>query len=128
MTEAEDGTMSAKAELAMLVPSLAVTGTGATPIWPAAGVIATVRLLPLPPKTNAVLGTSAGLAELTDTTSEAAGVSASPTVNGIGPVETPAAVLVAAMLAIMGAVLAGRTVTTKEVLLDLPPASMTHTV
>jgi len=48
--------------------------------------------------------------------------------NGIAAVGTFMRVFVGGMLEMTGAVLAGRTVTKNEVLLDFPPVSMTQTV
>src|SRR6266568_1565453 len=128
MTAGEGTTSRAKGELAVLVPSLTVRVRGATPVWPAAGVRVTVRLLPLPPKTMLALGRRAVFEELPETVRLPAAVSRSATVKGIGPVGILTNVLVAAIAEMSGEVFAGRTVTTKAVLLDLPPVSITRTV
>src|ERR1051326_6674081 len=101
---------------------------GATPAWPGAGVTVTVRLLPEPPKRMFALGTRLVLADEEPRVRLEAGDSASPMVKGIGWVVVPGCVLVAGTEEMTGAVLAGKTVTTNEVLLDLPPESMTQTV
>src|SRR6266568_9350721 len=59
----------------------------AVPNWLGAGVIFTVRLLPLPPNTMLALGTRTGFEEAPVTTKFAAAVAGSPTVKGSGPVE-----------------------------------------
>src|SRR6266404_191016 len=128
MTEGEGVTIRPKVELLRLVPSLTVTVMGATPIWLAAGVRATVRLLPAPPKTILAFGRRVVLAELPERVRLAADVSASPTVKEIGAVAVLMRVLVAGMAEMIGGVLAGRTVTVKDVLLDFPPVSITQTV
>src|ERR1039457_5491381 len=121
----EGVTITEKVELAALVPSLTVTVMGTTPVWPAAGVTVTVRLLPLPPKTMLALGTSAVLAEVADNARLAAGVSRSPTMKAMGGAAVFRSVLVQEIVEIQGAVLAAKTVTVKLVLLEAPPVSIT---
>ena len=128
MTDDAGRTNTPKMELAVLVPSLTVTVMGAMPIWPGAGVSVTVRLLLLPPKRMLLVGRRVGFAELAERVRVEAGVSASPTVNGMGAVETLIKVFVGGIEEMTGAVFAGSTVTVKEVLLDFPPVSMTQTV
>ena len=53
----------------------------AVPVCPAAGVIVTVRLLPLPPNTTLALGISVVLLDCFETVSKPTAVSSSPTVN-----------------------------------------------
>src|ERR1017187_8152214 len=121
----EGVTITEKVELAVLVPSLTVTVMGTTPVWPAAGLTVTVRLLPLPPKTMLPSGTSAGLAEAAVNARLAAGVSRSPTVKAMGGTAVLRSVLVEEIEEILGAVLAAKTVTVKLVLLEAPPVSIT---
>ena len=73
--------------LVLLGPSFTVTVMVVLPVCPAAGVTVTVRLAPLPPNTIFPLGTSPGLDDTALNCRFAGAVSASPTVNGIGPVE-----------------------------------------
>ena len=78
--------------VALDVPSLTVTVIVAVPVWPLAGVIVTVRLLALPPKTIFAFGTSVVLEDPPVTTRLEAGVSASPTVNAMAGVAVSAGV------------------------------------
>src|SRR5436190_1489610 len=57
-------TVRVKAELAVDTPSLTVNVITADPVWFGAGVIATLRLLPLPLITMLVTGTSVGTDEV----------------------------------------------------------------
>src|ERR1017187_1420798 len=107
----EGVTITAKIELAVLVPSLTVTVMGTTPVWPAAGVTVTVRLLPPPPNTMLAMSISVGLAEAADNTRLAAGVSRSPTAKAMGGGAVLRNVLVQEIAEIQGAVLAAKTVT-----------------
>src|ERR1041385_6144979 len=120
--------MRAKDEVAVFVPSLTVMVIGATPVWPGSGVRLTVRLLSLPLKTMFASGKRAVLEEEPDKVRMDAGLSASPMVNGILGTEEFIREFVAGKLEITGAVLAGSTLTANEMLLDLPPLSMTQTV
>ena len=70
--------------------SLAVSVILVVPVCPAAGVIVTVRLDPLPPKRIFAFGTSTKLVEAPITVRLLATVSASPTVNVRGPTGVPA--------------------------------------
>ena len=78
--------VNVKAELALLVPSLTEIVICALPLFPAAGVIVTVRFWPLPPNTMFAVGASVGLDEADERARLDAGVSASPIVNGIAAV------------------------------------------
>src|SRR3954462_8511592 len=120
--------MSAKEELAVFAPSLTVMLTGATPVWPKSGVTVTMRLLSLPPTTMFALGSNVVFEEEAETVRTDAGLSASPIVNGMSSTEELMRQLVVGIVEMTGAVLAGRTLTTNEVLFDLPPVSMTQTV
>ena len=100
----------------------------ATPACPAAGVIVTVRLAPAPPKTILPFGTNPGLAELPEIVRLLADVSRSSTVKSMAGVEVLIRVFVAGMLEITGAVLSGRTVTAKLMLLERAPVSVTDTL
>ena len=71
-----------------------------------AGVIATVRLAPLPPKAMPEFGTSVVFDDVPATVSDPADVSASATVNAIGPLEPLALIETGAMALIVGAALA----------------------
>ena len=62
------------------------------PDSPAAGVISTVRLAPLPPNVMFSVGTSVVSDELPVSVRSPAAVSTSPIVNGMSPVETPESV------------------------------------
>src|SRR2546423_9369813 len=79
-------TVSTNVSLPLKAPSLTITVTVALPVWLAAGVTVTVRLLPLPPKTMFALGTNVGFEELPLMVKLFAGVSASPIVKGIATV------------------------------------------
>src|ERR1051325_81411 len=127
MTAAEGVTMTGKTVLAVLVPSLTVTVIGATPVWPEAGVMVMVRLVPLPPKEifAGLFGTRVELAQLPDTVRLVAGVSASPMVKASVGAGMFTSVFVRGIGEMNGAVLLGRTVTAKLVLFDFPPGSAT---
>src|SRR5258708_5132019 len=56
-------TVRRKLSLVVFVPSLTLTVMVAGPVCPAAGVMVTVRLVPLPPKTMLFVGTSTGFEE-----------------------------------------------------------------
>jgi hypothetical protein len=75
-------TVNTKVSLALFVPSLTLTVIVAVPIWSAAGVTVTVRLLPLPPKTMLLNGTSARFDESFPNVRLPTDVSASPIVKG----------------------------------------------
>src|SRR5436189_2191500 len=85
-------TVNTKVSLAVKAPSLTVTVMVEVPVWPAAGVTVTVRLLPLPPKTMLPLGTRPVLEEAPLRVRLATGVSGSLTVKVMGRVEEPAVV------------------------------------
>src|SRR5439155_3811293 len=73
--------------LVLFGPSFTVTVMVALPVCPAAGVTVTVRLAPLPPNTIFPRGTSPGLDDAALNCRFAGAISASPTVNAMGPVE-----------------------------------------
>ena len=73
--------------LVVTEPSPTVIVMMVFPDWFAAGVTFTVRFAPEPPKTMFAFGATVGFEELPERVRFPAGVSASPTVNGIGPVE-----------------------------------------
>src|ERR1043166_699083 len=79
-------TVKTNVSLALCVSSLTVTGMIALPVWLVAGVIVTVLLAPLPPKTMLGLGTREVLLELPVRIKLFSGVSISATVNGIAEV------------------------------------------
>src|SRR6266513_509459 len=80
-------TVTTKLVLVLLGPSFTVTVMVVLPVCPAAGVTVTVRLAPLPPNTIFPLGTSPRLDDAPLNCRFAGATCASPTVNGIGPVE-----------------------------------------
>src|SRR5215208_1739487 len=82
-------TVNTNESLVVKGPSFTFTVIVAVPVWLAAGVMVTVRLLPLPPKTIALGGTSPGLDETLLNCRLAADVSASPIVKGSGPAVAP---------------------------------------
>src|SRR5262249_38995022 len=85
--------------------SLTRTVISALPYWLGAGVMARVRLAPLPPGIRPELGTSTGFAESAVTTRFAAGVSTSPTVNGMAGIELFARMFWSGMDEMVGGVL-----------------------
>ncbi len=88
------------------------------PDWSRAGVMVTVRLAPLPPKTMLALGTSVVLDELPVTSRSAAAVSTSPTVKGMAAVAVSSAVVWSATSEIVGASLTAVTVMVTVALLE----------
>ena len=108
--------------------SRSVTVIIAEPNWLVAGVTVTVRFVPLPPKRMFAFGTSSRFDDSPVTTRLAAGVSTSPTVNGIAPVGVSSLVTKSAMAEISGASFNGVTLTTKFVLLVPPVPSDTVSV
>ena len=80
---------------------------------------------PLPPNTMLLLGTRAGFDEEPTTTRLLAGVSASPIVKLIGPVEVPVGMLRSAISEITGAELFGELTVSVNVLLALSKPSLT---
>src|SRR5205814_1331078 len=99
--------------LAVDEPSLTLTVMVAVPVWFVAGVIVTVRLDPLPPKTMLLTGTSVGLEDDALRTRLEAGVSTSPTVKPIGPEEVSWLIAASGMFEIVGGSFTGVTVRTK---------------
>src|SRR3954466_9736890 len=80
-------TVSRKLLLAVApLPSVTVIVIVELPLCPAAGVMVTVRLAPLPPKTILLVGARVGLDDCAERRRLATGVSASPIVNGIAGV------------------------------------------
>ena len=79
-------TIKLKVVDALEVPSFTVMVTVALPLWLAPGLIVTVRFAPLPPKVMLATGIRDGLLVDAVRVKFAAGVSLSPTVNGIGAV------------------------------------------
>src|SRR6186713_756188 len=97
------------------VPSLTVTVIVEVPLSPAAGVMTTLRLAPLPPpKVMLAFGTKVTFDEVPETVKPVGCVSASPIVKAIGPVGVFSFVDCAAIAVMVGAVLA-LTVKTKLV-------------
>ena len=84
LTGAAD-TVNVKLLLTVFVPSLTESVICALPVLPVAGVTVTERFAPLPPNTMFAFGTSVVEDEDPETVRLAAAVSASPTLNGIGP-------------------------------------------
>src|SRR6266436_4482217 len=75
------------------------------PNWFRAGLIVTVRLLALPPKTMFDIGARFVLDDCAASVSSAAGVAESPIVNGTAAVGVSSAVTTLAMLEMVGAAL-----------------------
>ena len=123
-------TVNTNVSLLLRAPSLTVTLMVALPDWFAAGITVTVRLEPLPPKTILPFGTSPGFEDVPLTTRLEAGLSASPTVKLIGPVEVSSAVVWSGMSEITGGELfTGLTVRWNEVLpVSEPSLTLTVTV
>src|SRR5437667_183054 len=106
-------TMRTKVSLAVATPSLTMTVIVAVPAWFVAGSIAMVRLTSVPPNTMFPLGTSVGLEDEALTTRLVTGVSISPTVNAIGPVDVSSGVLRLRMSEIVGGSFTALTFRTK---------------
>src|SRR6266516_4115978 len=124
--ETDELTVNINVTLVLFTPSLTVTAMLAVPVSLGAGVTVTVRLLPLPPKTMFPSGTSVGLDEIPLNIKLPAAVSASPTVNPIGPTAAPAAVLWFAMLEMVGVSFIAFTVNTKlSLALNCPSLTVT---
>src|SRR6266567_8403832 len=94
----------------------------------------TVRLEPLPPYVKLLLSTRAGLEELAEKAREPAGVSTSPMVKLIGPVEVSSLMTRLPVVEMLGKVFTKFTVTVKVWVkvssppLATPPLSCTVTV
>src|SRR5690606_7116262 len=86
-------------------PSLTRRVIVAVPLWPAAGLMVTVRDEPLPPRVIAEVGTRVVFDEDAVTTRFCAAVSLSLTVNPRAPVVPPTATVVAGTSLMNGAVL-----------------------
>lgn len=85
------GPLTVRVKLVVAVrppPSVTVSVIVVVPLCPTAGVSVTVREAPDPPKTTFALGSNVVLLDAPVTTSEAAGVTTSPTVNGSAEVDT----------------------------------------
>ena len=85
MEEMVGGISTSKMKLVVAVlppPSLTVRTMVVIPLFPLVGVIVTVRAAPEPPKTILAFNTRVVLLEVPVNVNEAAGVTASPTVNG----------------------------------------------
>ena len=108
-------------------PSFTFTVMVAVPVWLAAGVMVTVRLLSVPPKTIPLGGTSPGLDELLLNWRLPADVCASPIVKGKGPAVAPINVVWFGISEIVGGVSAapqsGNSFTSRVV--DKPAGSVT---
>ncbi len=96
-------TVRVKERAALSSPSETLTVMVAVPVWLAAGVTVSVRLVPLPPRTSPAAGTSVLLLAAAVTTSVAGSLSTSPTVKAIGPVEVSSARVRLAKELIVGA-------------------------
>src|SRR5439155_14351045 len=120
-------TVNTNVSLLLRAPSLTVTVMVALPDWFVAGINVTVRLEPLPPKRILPFGTSPGLEEVPLTVRLEAGLSASPTVKLIGPVEVSWLIVLSGIFEIVGASFTGVTVNTNVSLLLRAP-SLTVTV
>src|SRR5215475_13569020 len=80
-------TVTSNESLLTACPLSTLTVIVAVPPWPAARVMLTVRLEPLPPKTMLEFATSVGFEEVAVSTKEFTGTVASPIVKLMGPVE-----------------------------------------
>src|SRR6186713_1340578 len=108
-------TVNTKFVEAVRLPSLTVIVMVEVPLWPAAGVMTTLRLAPVPPpKVMLAFGTNVTFDEVPETVNPVGCVSASPIVKAIGPVGVFSFVDCGAIAVMVGAVLA-LTVNTKFV-------------
>ncbi len=82
-------TVAWNTDVAVPNPSLTVTVTCAVPVCPAAGVITSVRFVPVPLTTSPEVGSSALDDEATLTLKLLAALSASLTLNPIGTLDAP---------------------------------------
>ena len=85
-TVVTEPTVRKKFELEVKIPSVTLKVMVAVPVNPVAGVIATVRLVPLPPNMILAEGTSVVLDDVAETARMEVLSSASPTVKGIAAV------------------------------------------
>src|SRR6188508_3301116 len=109
-------TVNTKFVEAVRLPSLTVIVMVEVPLWPAAGVMTTLRLAPVPPpKVMLAFGTNVAFDEVPETVNPVGCVSASPIVKAIGPVGVFSFVDCGAMAVMVGGVLAALTVRTKLV-------------
>ncbi len=115
-------TVTRKLSLALKVPSLTTIVTVALPTLPAAGVTVTVRLMSLPPSTMPVSGRSTASEDEAVTVSEAAGVVACETENGMADVEPFTLRATSEICEMVGAVAVALTVTTKVMLEERFPS------
>lgn len=115
-------TVTRKLSLALNVPSLTTIVTVALPTLPAAGVTVTVRLTSLPPSTIPPSGTSTASEVEAVTVSDAAGVVACETENGMAVVEPFTLRATSEICEMVGAVAVALTVTTKVMLEDRLPS------
>src|SRR5713101_7867904 len=106
-------TVNKKLALLAPAPSLTVRVIVALPNWFAAGVTATVRTAPLPPKTMFALGTRVGFEETPESVKLATGESTSATMKGRTPVVVPWSIVWFGMLLTVGGSFTGVTVTLK---------------
>ena len=79
-------TVRVKLLVALRLPSLTTMLMSALPLWPGAGVMVTMRLESLPPKTMFDTGISTGLDESLSSVSADGAVRSSPIMNASGPV------------------------------------------
>ena len=115
-------TVNVKFVEASSVPSSTVMVMVLVPLWPAAGVMVTVLLAPLPPKEIPAGGTRVVLLELPVTVRLPAAVSASPMVKAMALVGVSCAVDWSVMADMVGAVFAATTTRSKSVLVDVVPS------
>ena len=99
----------------------------AIPLSFVAGVMVTVRLLPVPPKPMFALGTRSGFEDRPDKFSKLAGVTESPTVNGMAGVGVSSAVIWLAMAEMDGITLPDGQTKTVKVRVTLLTPSLTVT-
>ena len=118
-------TVKVNALLVVFVPSLTVTVIVALPVLPDAGVTVTVRFAPEPPRTMFAVGTKVVEEEDFVSVRFAAGVSASPIVNGIAAVDWPDVTVCAAIVEMVGAVFGAAWTVTAKLLLAVSVPSPT---
>ncbi len=105
-------------------PSLTMTVIVVVPNRFCAGVMVTVRFVPLPPKTMLAFGASVVLEDEPETVRLPAAVSSS-TVNGIAPVAVSSAVILSAIFEIEGGVFDGDVTVRVKVSLAVNSPSLT---
>ena len=118
-------TINTNVSLAVAVPSFTVTVMVVVPFWFAAGVITSVRFVPLPPRMIFAFGTRVVFDDVAVTVRDAAGVSTSPTAKAILPVDISSFVLLSEMSLTVGKSFTAITVRTNISLTKPELASLT---